>query len=359
MFEIREEDHVTILSQIKTGTSAREINRAHALNMRDKGLTVIEIADFLELTPRTVINICNTYEERGVHCALHDDPRPGRPPEFDARVHAKIVATVCSDPPEGFDRWTLDMLKGRLESDGTVKTISDETIRLVLREHDLKPWQQKMWCIPKLDEEYITRMEDVLDVYEKSYNKDFPVVCIDEKPFMLHGETRAPIAMTDAHSKRVDYEYVRNGSVNIFCGVEPKIGTYINTVTPNRSGCEFAKFLDEVSARYVNAKKIILVMDNLSTHKKRSLTSHFGEEKGNSIWTRFDVHYTPKHASWLNQAEIAIGMYQRQCLGSARIPDFKMLVKRTTAWNRIINSKKTTINWNFFKEDAREKFDYR
>ena len=359
MFEISEEDHVIILSKIRTGTSAREIGRANALNMRDKGYTVIEIADCLELTPRTIINICTNYQERGIECALHDDPRPGRPPEFDARVHAKIVATVCSDPPEGFDRWTLDLLKGKLEGDGTVKSISDETIRLVLREHDLKPWQQRMWCIPKLDEDYITQMEDVLDTYEKAYNRLFPVVCVDEKPFILHGEKRPPIPMKDGQPKRCDYEYIRKGSVNVFCGVEPKIGAYINTVTKHRSGPDFARFLESVEARYAHATKIILVMDNLSTHSKNSLIGLFGEEKGNKLWNRFEVHYTPKHASWLNQAEIAIGMYQRQCLGTARIPDFKMLVKRTAAWNRIINSKKTTINWTFFTEDAREKFDYR
>jgi hypothetical protein len=358
VFEIRDEDRSTILRQIKTGTSAREINRAHALNMTDKGLSAVEVADFLECTPRTVINICNTYVEHGVLRALHDDPRPGRPPEFGARVHARIVATVCSDPPEGFDRWTLDLLKGKLEDDGTVKSISDETIRLVLREHDLKPWQQKMWCIPKLDEEYIRRMEDVLDTYEKAYNRLFPVVCVDEKPFILHGEKRAPIPMRDGQPKRCDFEYIRKGSVNVFCAVEPKVGVYINTVTKHRSAADFANFIETVAERYTHARKIILVMDNLSTHSQNSLISRFGEEKAHKLWNRFEVHYTPKHASWLNQAEIAIGMYQRQCLGTTRIPDFKLLVKRTAAWNRVINSKKTTINWTFSKEDAREKFDY-
>ena len=359
MRELSEIDGLTIRCTIKGGTNAREIGRAHALNMRDKGLAVIEIADFLEITPRTVINICTTYDESGLERALHDDPRPGRPPDFDARVHTKIVATVCCDPPEGFDRWTLDLIKGKLEGDGTVESISDETIRLVLREHDLKPWQQKMWCIPKLDDEYITRMEDVLDVYEKGYNAAFPVICIDEKPLVLHDESRKPLPMTDGQPKRVDYEYIRKGTANVFCGVEPKVGAYINTVTPNRSGAEFSKFLHEIAARYADATKIILVMDNLSTHKKKSLVEFFGEEKGTALWNRFDVHYTPKHASWLNQAEIAIGMYQRQCLGCSRTPDIKVLRKKTAAWNRVLNAKKTTINWTFSKIDAREKFDYK
>jgi transposase len=142
--------------------------------MRDKGFTVIEIADSLEITPRTVINICTTYEAHGIERALKDDPRPGRPREFDTRARVQIVATVCSEPPEGFDRWTLDLLKERLETEGIVSSIGRETIRAVLQEHDLKPWQQKMWCVPELDDEFIERMEDVLDVYKRPYN---PVTC--------------------------------------------------------------------------------------------------------------------------------------------------------------------------------------
>ena len=108
---------------------------------------------------------------------------------------------------------------------------------------------QKMCCIPKLDEEYITRMEDVLDVYERGYNEAFPVICIDEKPVVLPDENRKPLPMTDGQRKRVDYEYIRKGTANVFCGVEPKVGVYINTVTPNRSGAEFSKFLEKIAAQ--------------------------------------------------------------------------------------------------------------
>lgn len=358
MFALEEEDRVKIISIVKGGRSAREINRAYTLNMRDKGFTVIEISESLAITPRTVINICTTYRESGLKRALEDDPRPGRPPEFDARVESKIVATVCSDPPEGFDRWTLDLLKERLESEGDVESIGKETIRVVLREHDLKPWLQRMWCIPKLDEEYITRMEDVLNVYEKAHNPAFPMVCIDEKPVVLHDHTRPPIPMTTGEPKRNDYEYRRCGTANVFCAVEPKVGIYFNTVTTNRSAGEFAKFIEEISFRYPHATKITLVMDNLSTHTEKSLIRFFGEKKGKALWNRFDVHYTPKHGSWLNQAEIAIGMFQRQCLGSARIPDLTALAKKTAAWVRAVKDKKVIINWTFFTDDAREKFDY-
>jgi transposase len=358
VFSLTPEDQLRIRVTIKVGKSAREINRAHCLNQREKGRTIIEIAENLEMTPRTVINICSAYEEQGLEAALKDEPRSGRPEEHDARVISYVVATVCSDPPDGFDRWTLDLLKERVEADKVIESISRQSIWLILQEHDLKPWQQKMWCVPNLNEEYIERMEAVLDVYELPHNTEVPVVCVDEKPVVLHADTRPPISMSDGQAKRVDYEYKRCGTANVFCGVEPKVGLYFNKVTHTRKAPEFAQFLAEIAAHYSGAKKIILVMDNLSTHKKKSLTEFFGEENGEKLWSRFHVMYTPKHASWLNQAEIAIGMYQRQCIGGSRIPDIPNLEKKTIFWNRAVNAKKATINWSFTKLDAREKFDY-
>jgi len=355
---LSEDDLEQIQTVVRTSTGAREICRAHCLHMRDKGLSAMEVAEFLMITPRTVFNVCGTYDEHGLTRALRDDPRPGRPAEFDSRVESYVVATVCSDPPEGFDRWTLDLLKEKLERDKIVESIGRETIRLILQEHDLKPWQQKMWCIPTLNEEYIKRMEEVLDIYELPHNPEVPVVCVDEKPVVLHGDVSAAIAMSEGKPKRVDCEYIRNGTANVFCGVEAKAGVYFNKVTPTRSGVEFALFLSEVANHYRDAKKIILVMDNLSTHRETSLIKLLGEEDGAKLWSRFHVVYTPKHASWLNQAEIAIGMYQRQCLGGTRIPVFDMLEKKTAFWNKAINSKQATINWTFSKTDAREKFDY-
>ena len=358
MFSLTKEDQLQVRVTIRRGKDAREINRAHCLNLREKGRTIIEIADTLELTPRTVIDICSTYQERGLEAALKDDPRSGRPEEFDDRVKSYIVATVCSDPPEGFDRWTLELLKGHLEKKRIVPSISIGSIWAVLREHDLKPWQQKMWCIPALDEEYIERMEAVLDVYEMPHNPEVPVVCIDEKPVVLHADARSGTPMREGCPKRVDYEYVRNGTANVFCGVEPKAGVYFNKVTSSRDAAEFAQFVAEIVAHYAEAKKIILVMDNLSTHKEKSLVDFFGEKEGRRLWSRLHVVYTPKHASWLNQAEIAIGMYQRQCIKGVRTPDVPTLKKRTAFWNKVVNAKEAIINWSFTKLDARDKFNY-
>ncbi len=319
----------------------------------------MEVADFLEFTPRTIINITNHYIEGGLLKALEDDPRPGRPVKFDDRVKSRIVATVCSSPPEGFDRWTLELLKEHTEREGLVDQISKESIRLVLQEHDLKPWQEKMWCVAELDQDYIDCMEDVLDVYQRAYDPTRPVVCIDEKPVALQGEVRDEKPMKPGSVRKRDGEYTRHGSANVFCAVEPKKGKYINTVTKRRTGNDFAKFLADVGRRYSEAEQIVLVMDNLNTHGKKSLTRFYGEERGGELWNRFEVHYTPKHGSWLNQAEIAIGMYSRQCLGRSRTDALEALKKKTKAWNRIANRKEITINWEFTKKNAREKFDYR
>jgi len=343
---------------LKTGKSARVIYRANALNLRSKGLTMAETADFLEITTRTVYNIERNYEDGGLDKALYDDPRPGAPVQHDDRVKSYVVATVCSDPPEGFDRWTLDLIQEHLVEKKVVDSISRENIRLILQEHDIKPWQQRSWCVPRIDEEFIEKMEDVLDVYERPEDSRKPVVCVDEKPIQLLDHVRPDSGVAPGKPARVDYEYERKGTCNVFCAVEPLAGHYIAEVKKYRKGPDFAEFIKTVEQQYSQARKIVLVMDNLNTHKIKSLIDRYGEKEGRRIWGRFEVHYTPKHGSWLNQAEIAINMYARQCLGRSRIPDMELLRKRTNMWLQYINRKRVTIKWKFTKDKAREKFNY-
>lgn len=359
MLKLKEEDKKKIRDIIRKGKNdARVIYRANALNLRSKGYTFIEVANILEITSKTASNIEQNYEEGGLEKALYEDPRPGQPIVIDDRVKSHIVATVCSEPPEGFDRWTLLLLQDEIVKNGIIDSISLESIRIVLQEDDLKPWKQASWCIPKLDGEFIERMEDVLDVYERPLNENKPVVCIDEKCIQLLDDIRPPSGIEPGKDKKVDYEYKRNGTCNIFCAVEPLAGKYINEVTGKRTAEDFAKFLLNLESQYSQAEKIILIMDNLNTHKLKSLIDLYGEENGKAIWDRFEVHYTPKHGSWLNQAEIAINMYARQCLGKSRIPDIESLRKKTKAWNTVVNEKKVTINWRFSTQDARTKFKY-
>ncbi len=161
-----------------------------------------------------------------------------------------------------------------------------------------------------------------------------------------------------SRESRRDSEYERRGTANVFWAVEPKAGRHFTFVTPDRSGVEFAKALFEVALAYPEAETIHLVMDNLSTHSRKSLTDLCGEELGGEIWDCFTPHYTPKHGSWLNQAEIEIGLFSRQCLGKRRIPDLTTLRREAAAWNRRVNSERVKIDWRFDRNTARRKFGF-
>src|ERR1700674_2740952 len=215
-----------------------------------------------------------------------------------------------------------------------------------------------MWCVAELSPEYIEKMEDVLAVYEKPYNAAEPVVCIDEKPVTLHAEVRPPIPMAPGKIAKRDNEYERYGTANVFCAVVPKAGTHFTLPTPNRSAREFAKALRTIVDSYPFARTIHLVLDNLNIHCRKTLTDYFGEEEGGYLWNRLCVHYTPKHGSWLNQAEIEISLFARQCLGQRRIPSLDLLQREARAWTRKINRDKIKIDWRFSRKKARQKFGY-
>ena len=216
-----------------------------------------------------------------------------------------------------------------------------------------------MWCVAQLDEEYVARMEEVLAVYEKPLSEQEPVVCVDEKPVVLHQEVRPPVALRPGRVARRDNEYKRCGTANVFCGVEPKAGRHFTKVTAHRSAPEFADYLLDIAARYPLADTIHLVLDNLSTHTRKAVVERFGEKAGGWLWDQFTVHYTPKHGSWLNQAEIAISLFSRQCLGQRRIPNRTSLRQQTRAWNRRVNRDRVTIAWKFTRKKARLKFGYK
>jgi len=215
-----------------------------------------------------------------------------------------------------------------------------------------------MWCVPELTDEYIERMEDLLDLYEQPLRKEEPVVCLDERPVQLRGEKRAGTPAAPGKPARYDYEYVRLGTANIFCAIEPLAGKHITKVTPTRSGAEFAKMLGEIARRYPKARTIHLVVDNLSTHSRRCVVRHYGEERGGALWARFTVHFTPRHGSWLNQAEIEISLLNRQGLGRRRFTDLSSLRTHVRAWNRQANAERLRIHWRFRSTDARDKFGY-
>ncbi len=216
-----------------------------------------------------------------------------------------------------------------------------------------------MWVVADLDEQFIAKMEDVLEVYERPYDQQEPVVCLDEKPITLHADVRPPSPAVPGREARRDNEYERRGTANVFCAVEPKAGRHFTFPTPDRSGFEFAWVTVELALAYPEARTIHLIMDNLNIHHQKALADVYGTEMAAQVWDRFTVHYTPTHGSWLNPAEIEIGLFSRQCLGKRRIPSLKVLKAEARAWNRRMNRDRVKIDWKFDRRAARRKFGYK
>jgi transposase len=212
-----------------------------------------------------------------------------------------------------------------------------------------------MWCIPEASCEFVSAMEDVLDVYQRPYDQAYPQVCLDESNKQLIGEVREPLPTTPDHCQKYDSEYVRNGTANLFVATEPLVGWRHVAVTDARKRTDFAAFVrDLVDGRYKDAIKVVLVMDNLNTHSVASLYEAFAPAEAKRIADKLEIHYTPKHGSWLNMAEIELSVLGRQCL-NRRIEDKPTLVLEVAAWESVRNAAGTKINWRFTTADARIK----
>jgi len=216
-----------------------------------------------------------------------------------------------------------------------------------------------MWCIPRVTPEFIERMEDILDLYAKPYNPREPVLCFDEKSKQLLKDTRPMRPVKEGKLKRRDYEYERNGTRNIFMTVEPKGGHREATVTERRQKPDFAKEVKRVIGlpRYRHASTVHIVLDNLNTHFERSFIETFGAQAAARIMSRVAFHYTPKHASWLNMAEIEIGIFSKQSI-RGRIPTEDALANHASIWQKGRNRECAMIGWKFTVADARKKFKY-
>jgi DDE superfamily endonuclease len=212
-----------------------------------------------------------------------------------------------------------------------------------------------MWCIGVLSDEYRRRMYALLELYARPMSRAEPVICIDEKSLQLIGHSRKPMSMAAHSPTKLDYEYVRNGTVNMFVAVEPKAGMRVVSVTAHRGKADFVAFIDELlTGAYARARRIHLVLDNLNTHFRKCFDDVLGQRAVNKLLRRVEFHYTPKHASWLNMAEIEIGILSRQCL-DRRIPDRNILRTEVDAWQQARNAEQRTIEWSFTRQDADRK----
>jgi DDE superfamily endonuclease len=198
-------------------------------------------------------------------------------------------------------------------------------------------------------------MEDVLDVYHRPYDPRFPQLCMDEGSKQLLAETREPLAMEPGEPKREDYEYEREGVCSVFLVCEPLTGKRFLKVTERRTKGDWAHFMrDIIDKQYKGAEKIILVMDNLNTHTLSSFYTAFPAPEARRLAQKLEIHYTPKHGSWLNIAEIELSILARQCL-SARLSSIQQVQEQVAAWQQQRNQSHVSINWRFTSEDARVK----
>lgn len=212
-----------------------------------------------------------------------------------------------------------------------------------------------MWCVGKLTEEYRQRMYGLLDLYARPFRPDEPVVCLDEKSKQLLKDSRNPLPCRPGTPARQDYEYVRGGTCNLFVAVEPRGGRRTVSVTDRRAKTDFVAFVRHLLEQvYPKARRIHLVMDNLNTHFRKCFEEVLGAKKTKALLKRAVFHYTPKHASWLNMAEIEIGILDRQCL-DRRLPDQATLITEVDAWQQRRNAEHRCIEWSFTRQDADRK----
>jgi hypothetical protein len=201
-------------------------------------------------------------------------------------------------------------------------------------------------------------MEDVLEVYHRPYDPQRPQVCLDETSKALHAHAREPLPMESGKPAREDYEYIRNGTANLFLWFEPLAGRRGVKVTERRTRCDWAELIRElVDKHYPEAEKLVLVMDNLNTHTLGSLYEAFEPEEARRIAAKLEIHYTPKHGSWLNMAEIELSVLARQCLGQ-RLPSRAALATETAAWEADRNGQSAKMEWRFTTADARIKLKH-
>lgn len=220
----------------------------------------------------------------------------------------------------------------------------------------MKPWLRKQWCIPaEKSGEFVAHMEDILELYALAYDPQIPMVCMDEASRQHIKETRTPIPMSPGSIEKYDCEYERNGVSNVFMFFEPLGGTRHVQITDRRTKEDWAHAVkDMVDIHYPEAAKIRLVMDNLNTHGIGSLYETFPAAEALRIAKKLEIHHTPKHGSWLNMAEIELGILSRQCL-KKRIPDQPTMRKEVQIWEQNRNNMRLKVDWQFSTKDARIK----
>ena len=354
--ELSEVERGELQAMLRGGKqAARRLKRAQILLAAEAGVPDETIAKSLGIGGSTVYRTKRRFVEGNLDGALNEEPRPGAARKLSGQEEALLVATACANPPQGRARWTIELLAGEMVRMTEHDSLSRETVRRRLAENELKPWRQKMWCVPEVDGEYVARMEDVLDLYAEAADPQRPVVCFDESPTQLIGEVRQPIPATPGQVERVDCEYRRNGTANLFVILDAHRPWRRVKVTERRTAEDFAACMRELAdIDFPEAETIRVVMDNLSTHTPGSLYEAFPAPEAHRLVRRLEFHFSPKHASWLNMAEIEIGVLKGQCL-DRRLDNRERLEREVAAWQHQRNAAGARITWMFTTDKARTK----
>ena len=356
--DLKKEEQEMLTGLIASGMQrAQKISHARILLKADDGWTDKKISEALNVSVLTIERVRQHFVEEGIQQAL--SPRKTRRKYqrlMDGVQEAHLLALACGQPPEGHRRWSLRLLASEMVRLEYIEDISHATVRNVMQDNELKPWLKEEWCIPPTQNaEFVYHMEDVLEVYQRPENARFPLICFDETPVQLISETLQSIPAQKRHPERYDYEYRREGTANLFMFFAPLLNWRHVKATQQRTKADWAICIDElVHQHFPKAERCVLVEDNLNTHTPAALYETFEPAKARSILDRLELHFTPKHGSWLNMAEIELSVLSRQCL-NGYIPHREFLTSETTAWESERNMQRATVDWRFTTADARIK----
>jgi transposase len=314
--------------------SAKAYRRAMALLELDRGQTYTAVLKTIHVSYPTLLTWAALYKQKGLK-VLEDEHRSGRPIQIDGEQRAKITALACSQPPEGYARWSL---------------------RLLADKNELKPHLKRTWCLGKLDSRFLARMELILALYALPYDPAYPVVCYDERPCFLIGDLIEPIAMQTGQIRKEHYAYEKHGSCALLAAIEPLTGNRLAQVHPQRTKKEYTLFCQALAAEFPQAVKIRIVQDNLNTHDASAFYENLPADEAQALAERFEFYYTPKSASWLNMIEIEFSALTRLCL-DRRIPSQEQLEREILSLVAQRKEKKVKITWQFSVQSARSKLN--
>jgi hypothetical protein len=356
--DLSKEEQELLNKLITSGTQrVRKTNHARILLKADAGWTDQAIAEALSISIPTIQRVRQRFVEQSFEHALTPSPSRRKYQRLlDGVQEAYLIALACSTPPKGYHRWSLRLLAEKMVQLEYAHELSHETVRQVLAENELKPWLREEWCIPpKENAQFVYRMEDVLDVYRRPFDPRYPLVCFDETPVQLVSETRKALPMKEGKPERWDYEYHREGTANLFMFFAPLHNWRHVEVTAHRTKEDWAKCMhDLVYTHFPQAECCVLVEDNLNTQDPAALYEVFPPAEAKSILDRLEFHFTLKHGSWLNMAEIELSVLSRQCL-DRYISNPTLLLEEVSAWKIDRNTNGATVDWRFTTADARIK----